>query len=76
FLRSFYGYLAEDREVQAVTASEALRATPSGNLNRIVPGSWINANFDVWIGAEEDNKAWDMLGQARDFFAQQILKPG
>ena len=76
FLRSFYGYLAEDREVQAVTASEALRAAPSGNLNRIVPGSWINANFDVWIGAEEDNKAWDLLGQARDFFAQQILKPG
>ena len=23
------------------------------------PGSWINANFDVWIGAEEDNQAWE-----------------
>jgi len=28
-------------------------------------GSWINANFNVWIGAPEDNKAWDYLYQAR-----------
>jgi hypothetical protein len=25
-------------------------------LDHIFPGSWINANFDVWIGAEEDNR--------------------
>ena len=29
-------------------------------LDHIFPGSWINANFDVWIGAEEDNQAWDL----------------
>jgi hypothetical protein len=33
-----------------------------------VPGSWINANFNVWIGAPEDNKAWDFLKAARDFY--------
>src|SRR4051812_25124048 len=31
----------------------------------IFPGSWINANFDVWIGAEEDNKSWRLLLEAR-----------
>jgi len=35
-----------------------------------VPGSWINANFNVWIGAVEDNKAWDYLYHARNFYSQ------
>jgi len=33
-----------------------------------VPGSWINANFDIWIGAEEDNLAWEYLLDARQVF--------
>ena len=36
----------------------------------MVPGSWINANFDVWIGPEEDNRAWDLLAEARDAYAE------
>ncbi len=71
FLRSFYGRVAADPELRAVTASEALEATTPGRLTHVVPGSWINANFDVWIGAEEDNRAWDLLADARDFFARQ-----
>ena len=31
-------------------------------------GSWINANFDVWIGAEEDNNAWEYLLRARQTY--------
>jgi hypothetical protein len=34
-------------------------------LDHIFPGSWINANFDIWIGAEEDNEAWTQLLRAR-----------
>jgi alpha-amylase/alpha-mannosidase (GH57 family) len=71
FLKSFYARLNEEQELQAVTATEALAvASNPGKLTHVVPGSWINANFDVWIGAEEDNKAWDLLAAARDFFAQ------
>jgi alpha-amylase/alpha-mannosidase (GH57 family) len=73
FLKSFYGLVAGDPDLKAVTASEALEAVPPGILTHVVPGSWINANFDVWIGAEEDNKAWDLLSEARDFFAQRTL---
>lgn len=68
FLRQFYGLLAQQPDVQAMTPSEILAVTTPSNLRQIVPGSWINANFNVWIGAEEDNKAWDLLGDARDFF--------
>ncbi len=70
FLKAFYGRLALDPQIRAVTASEALKVVEPGSLDHIVPGSWINANFDVWIGADEDNRAWDLLAEARDFCSQ------
>lgn len=75
FLRAFYGMLATDPEIRAVTASEALQLAEHGRISQLVPGSWINANFDVWIGAEEDNHAWDLLSDAREFFAANASRP-
>jgi alpha-amylase/alpha-mannosidase (GH57 family) len=75
FLKAFYGRIASDPELRAVTASEALKLTEPGALPHIVPGSWINANFDIWIGADEDNRAWDLLSEARDFYAQHADSP-
>ena len=71
FLRRFYEALQSDPEIEPVTISEAItRHKPEnfGNLQRLVPGSWINANFDVWIGSPEDNLAWDLLAEARDYY--------
>ena len=65
FLRELYRRISEDGGVQAVTVSEALRLMAPEPLDHIFPGSWINANFDVWIGAEEDNHAWTQLLRAR-----------
>jgi alpha-amylase/alpha-mannosidase (GH57 family) len=76
FLRALYGRLASDPDLRAVTAREALRVTEQGRLSHVVPGSWINSNFDVWIGADEDNRAWDLLSAARDFFAAKSGDPG
>ncbi|OFV95638.1 MAG: hypothetical protein A3F68_05980 [Acidobacteria bacterium RIFCSPLOWO2_12_FULL_54_10] len=70
FLRALYGMLAEDADIECVTVTEALERHESEKLHRLAPGSWINANFDVWIGAHEDNVAWDYLADARDFFAE------
>jgi alpha-amylase/alpha-mannosidase (GH57 family) len=76
FLKSFYGRLEADGDLSALTASEALKVTEPGRLDHIVPGSWINSNFDVWIGADEDNRAWDLLAEARDFFEANCSNPG
>jgi hypothetical protein len=71
FLRRFYDALRRDPGIEAVTVSEAIaRHQNKGQLKSLVPGSWINANFNVWIGAPEDNKAWDYLYEARNFYAQ------
>jgi alpha-amylase/alpha-mannosidase (GH57 family) len=71
FLRRFYDGLQREPQIEPVTISEAIaRQQPEsfGQLKGLVPGSWINANFNVWIGAPEDNKAWDYLSQAREFY--------
>jgi alpha-amylase/alpha-mannosidase (GH57 family) len=75
FLRRFYDGLQSDPGVEAVTVSEAVaRHKNFGKLTSLVPGSWINANFNVWIGAPEDNRAWDYLHQAREFYAQNAAR--
>jgi alpha-amylase/alpha-mannosidase (GH57 family) len=43
-------------------------------LKHISPGSWINGDFKIWIGHPEDNKAWDLLFQARGTLEQLSRK--
>jgi hypothetical protein len=65
FLRELYRRISADPDMDAVTVSEGLRLMAPEPLSHIFPGSWIGANFDVWIGAEEDNDAWTQLLRAR-----------
>ena len=69
FLRRLYDGAAKRSGLEAVTVSRSYRAPPNNapRLKSLVPGSWINANFNVWIGAPEDNTAWDYLTAARRF---------
>lgn len=70
FLRRFYDAVRSDSGMEAVTVSEAIeRHGDVRPLNSLKPGSWINANFNVWIGAPEDNRSWDFLSDARDYFS-------
>jgi alpha-amylase/alpha-mannosidase (GH57 family) len=68
FLSEVYRRIANDPQMEALTVSEALARVEAQPLQRIFPGSWINANFDVWIGAEEDNRAWELLLRARQAY--------
>jgi alpha-amylase/alpha-mannosidase (GH57 family) len=74
FLRELYSRIAQSSDMAALTVSEALKADEPRVLDHIFPGSWIDANFDVWIGAQEDNRAWEYLLQARQKYDE--LAPG
>ena len=75
FLRRFYDALGTTPGVEAVTMAEAIaRHRDKNELTSLVPGSWIHANFNVWIGAPEDNRAWDYLYHAREFYAQSASR--
>jgi alpha-amylase/alpha-mannosidase (GH57 family) len=72
FLRELYRRISESSDsggdLAALTVSEALKLDTPRTLDHIHPGSWINANFDIWLGAEEDNISWDYLLRAREKF--------
>ena len=65
-LRAVYRGIADDPMLKGVTLSEALTAQPARALPRVFAGSWIHADFSVWIGHADDRRAWDLLGDARD----------
>ncbi|MGA7221887.1 MAG: glycoside hydrolase family 57 protein [Candidatus Acidiferrales bacterium] len=71
FLREFYRRVQDDPEIRALTVSEAIEANSAApTMQGIFPASWINANFDVWIGHAEDVRAWDLLRDAREVYAR------
>lgn len=68
FLESLYELLEQSNEVEATTISESLANRSHSDerkLESIFPGSWIGANFRIWIGHREDNAAWDLVAAAR-----------
>ncbi|MFA4843370.1 MAG: glycoside hydrolase family 57 protein [Candidatus Margulisiibacteriota bacterium] len=66
FLEAFYHKLASNSQVKTVRVSDYLAENPpQKKLSRLFAGSWINNNFKIWIGHDEDNLAWDYLNRAR-----------
>ncbi|HZT74487.1 MAG TPA: glycoside hydrolase family 57 protein [Terriglobales bacterium] len=69
FLRALYRRLTTTPGLATCTFAEAA-ALPLRPLPRLAAGSWIDANFNIWIGAEEDNRSWDLLRAARQTLAE------
>jgi len=66
FLRYLYEGLSRENRLKMTTVSEYLNEHGKGEpLEKLHAGSWIYANFAVWIGHEEDNTAWDYLTDTR-----------
>ncbi len=88
FLHSLYRKLSQlhdERKVVTTSVTEYLRgnerrgipAHPIETLPKLEwlwPGSWINANYDTWIGEEEENRAWEYLLTVRNDLAESGLK--
>jgi alpha-amylase/alpha-mannosidase (GH57 family) len=71
FLRALYRQLSEHPELRTVTMAEGCRSAQT-EIPSIFPGSWIDANFYIWIGHADDHRAWGQLGDAR----QALESPG
>lgn len=68
FLSSLYDRISNEPFIQTVTFSESMPHDTSYpfKVERIAPGSWINANFDTWIGQSPKQIAWDWLAKVRN----------
>jgi alpha-amylase/alpha-mannosidase (GH57 family) len=64
FLRALYGRLASHPDLRTVTMAEAC-AGAATSIASIFPGSWINADFYIWIGHADDHRAWSQVADAR-----------
>jgi len=68
FLRALLGKLSNDERFVTVTCAAATSAQHRSfmsPLESLVAGSWIDGNFDIWIGSPEKNLAWELLAHAR-----------
>jgi alpha-amylase/alpha-mannosidase (GH57 family) len=71
FLDTLYSMLTSTPEINPVTFSNAIATSRRENLPKLphlLAGSWINANFSIWIGHPENNAAWNALAQAKSTF--------
>ncbi len=80
FLNALYRKLSklyDERQIITVTMSEWIYGNPGrgikphkitshAEIEPLWPGSWINANFDTWIGEDEENLAWEYLLRVRE----------
>ncbi len=66
FLEALYGALEQADDIRTRTPSDVLaEAPPAGALQQLHSGSWIDADFHIWIGHSEKNRAWDFIARAR-----------
>jgi len=66
FLYRLYERLSEEQDFEVDTVSSCLKKLGEPTtLPRLFSGSWINHNFNIWIGHEEDNAAWNALSNTR-----------
>ena len=48
------------------TMTDAISRFPApARLHELHSGSWINSDFGIWIGHEEDRRAWELLAHTR-----------
>ena len=68
FLRNLYRKAAADPGIAPLKVSEHLaQHPPTKKINRLFAGSWINHDFYIWIGHQEDRDGWDLVHITRSF---------
>ncbi|HET6327187.1 MAG TPA: glycoside hydrolase family 57 protein [Planctomycetaceae bacterium] len=71
FLRALYRNCIQNPQIRPQRVRDYLKdQPPTDRIGSLFAGSWISHNFAIWIGHHEDNTAWDLLHQTREFLKQ------
>src|SRR4051812_20605992 len=76
FLEALYEALSAVPGSTVLPRDEIRARRPRARISRIHSGSWIDANFRIWLGHPEDNAAWTLLGAARGALEQTEMTVG
>lgn len=67
FLKTIYSLIEEDSSLETVLISDYLaKEKYHKELKKIHSGSWINKNFQLWIGEPVKNLAWTYLKKVKE----------
>ncbi len=58
FLNALYSLINDDDSLETVLVGDFIKENQSEKLETLKSGSWINRNFDLWIGEPTKNVAW------------------
>ncbi len=58
FLDTLYNLICQDETLETTLVSDYLENNPPEILENLKSGSWINRNFDLWVGEPTKNVAW------------------
>jgi alpha-amylase/alpha-mannosidase (GH57 family) len=71
FLDALYAALERSSEIRTVKLGEALgELRPAVAIEHLHSGSWIEANYAIWIGDQDKNRGWSLLARARKRLAR------
>ncbi len=69
FLENIYSLIEEDETLETVLISDYIKKEKyHKELKKIHSGSWINRNFQLWVGEPVKNMAWSYLKQVKKDF--------
>lgn len=74
FLDHFYAGLISEKVPTATISQFLAENETKDTLNTIFPGSWIGANFNIWIGKTEDHRAWLIVKKIRDRLVEKKIE--
>lgn len=75
FLRKTYEMLAQSDKLESARLGEIFDASSPEKrpvVKTLHTGSWISANFDIWIGDAEENAGWERIREARAFLVKKM----
>ncbi|MFK5881181.1 MAG: glycoside hydrolase family 57 protein [Sulfurospirillum sp.] len=76
FFDSLYNKLCKTTWCKTVTMDEVYKIGQK-KLSNLAPGSWINGEFNTWVGDPQKTKAWDLIFQTKKEFEknENLLMP-
>jgi hypothetical protein len=73
FLREFYSKISSDNEIVTTKISDFINENkPIGIIKNLHSGSWIGADFKIWIGGKATNAAWYYLKRVEEFLSEKM----
>ena len=68
FLNNLYKLISSDETLETVLVDDFIQKNTHKQIENIACGSWINRNFDLWVGEATKNVAWLYLSAVyKDF---------